>query len=106
MNRRLPSNVTLAVAALVKPYCPDLSEIDIAARLTAPPSDAPAAAPREVLLTVPAAARALGVCVATVGNMFRANELKRVKIRGATRVRLSEIDALATGRGADAQAGQ
>jgi excisionase family DNA binding protein len=48
-----------------------------------------------LLLTIPQAAAALHVSVGTIWNMFSANELAFVKIRGSRRIHIDEIKRVA-----------
>ena len=95
--RRIPANIILAVRELTRPYVSDLDEEAILQRLSAPVEANPRPAPKEALLTVPEAAAFLGACRATVYNLLRDGQLPRVKIRNMTRIRQSDLEALAAG---------
>ena len=95
MQKEVPENIIVGVAAMLAPYCPGLT----AERLQAAISFEPDEGEVEKLLTRKEAAQALRVSLPTIDRMLRDGDLPKRRIRGAVRVPVRAVaDIISSGR--------
>jgi len=87
MQKEIPENIVVGVAAMLAPYCPGLTAERLLVAINYKPDDGEV----EKLLTRKETAQALRVSIPTIDRMLRDGDLTKRRIRGAVRIPASAV---------------